>query len=723
METLDKVFAEEQQPQPNEMSDIELISIIENEERTALGYYNGQIASEQAKALQYYYGQMDGDEEGYSSAQSSDVWDVVEGMTPAVLKPFVASDDILTFSPFGAEDVQAAEQESDYVNYVATQKNDIFEQMVMWVKTGLLQKNGVVKYWWEKSQKVTAERYDGLSEEELLILYEQVEQSDNIEIVGASQYDGGYSVELKITNADGYATYSVVPPEEFLISRDARSPNPKMAKFVQHRQKLTLSKLREMGYDVTSQDVDLSSSSDAALSQQAQARYNSEEIAAGYDDSLDDSMQETLYRETYINVDYDMDGIAELRKVCLIGNKVFANEEVDEIPFAGWTPYPQPFKFYGRCPADEVIEVQEVKTTLIRQNLNNIYTINNNRTFISDGVNVDDMINNALAGIIRVKKGTESINNHVYTAPIQPLGGIIQPQIEYWDSAKENRTGFTRYNQGMDANSLNQTARGISIITEQSNQKMELVARNFANGLKALMLGLHGLCRKHGSQQEIVRLRNKFVPVSPRDWKERYDMRISVGLGHADKQMQMQGVQMLLNAQKEQVAGNTGLVQPNNLYAGLSKFIEVLGFKDYQKYLTDPSEKEPAPPVDPMSLPENVFKAKELELKKMDMEMKDKDRDEAARLARIDHLFRFNEVEKSQKEAQLIDGEIEEKANVNALVQSMALNMQAMESIMLESRTVSESLIRLLAAPKKIILDEEGMPIGTQIDTDGILEE
>jgi hypothetical protein len=720
------------------MDENELRAVIEQQERLALGYYTGEIASEQAKALDYYFNRMDSDEEGYSQAQSSDVWDVVEGMTPQILKPFVSSDDIMSFMPEGAEDVEAAEQESEYINYVVTQKNNIFEQLTMWVKTGLLQKNGIIKYWWDKSKRTTTETYEGLGDDELAMLMQDIQSNPDIELVGHSesqveimgQIETVHDIQLKVTREHGDAVYCVVPPEEFLISRDAMSPDPKKAFFVQHRQKLTLSKIREMGYDVDDKDIDLSAG-DSGLSLQAQARYSTEELDIGYSNSFDDSMQETIFRETFLLVDYDGDGIAELRKVCMAGSRVLTNEEVDEIPFCAWTPYIQPFKFYGRCPADEVIEIQDIKTTLLRQNLNNIYTINNNRTFISDKVNVDDMINNALAGIIRVNKGTETVGNHVYTAPIQPLGAVIQPQIEYWDSAKENRTGFTRYNQGLDADSLNKTATGVRIITENANQKIELIARGFAEtGLKQLMIGIHKLCRQHSTKTEIVRLRNKWVSIDPRNWKTRLDMRVSVGLGHSDKQMQMQGVQMLL-ASQERVA-SLGLVKPANVYYALAKQAEVLGFKDYQKYYTDPSEQqEPAPPPpDPMTLPENIFKAKELEIKsreadikEQDMLMKNEDRDLAEKHNMIGHLFR--KVEMENLDANGLSDEQKDEAQetrTQAIVEAMQLNMQAIQEGLLMQNALSQNLMRVMTAPKKIILDDDGMPIGTEIDFENMQE-
>ena len=603
------------------MSDDQLLSQLETLERQATGFYGGEIASEQARAMDYYLGKPFGtEEEGRSQVISSDVWDVVEGLTPMVLKPFVASEDVVRFQPMGPEDEEAAEQESDYINHVVTQKNDVFEQLVTWVKTGLLAKNGVVKYWWEQSRRVEIERYYGLTDDEMAMLasdedVEIVEHTENQAVEEIPQPDGSvvqapvstHDVTLRITRSQGEPRYEVVPPEEFLISRDARSVNPKHARFVEHRKLVTLSELREMGYDVDD-DINDGDTQDPSMSEQYQARRETDEQGFG-GEGEDPSLKEVVLREAYVRVDYDGDGIAELRKICRVGRKILANEETEEIPFCAWTPYQQPFKFYGRSPADETCEIQLIKSTVLRQTMDNLYTINNNRNFVSDKVNLDDLLDNQIAGVVRVQG--DNVGSHVMPAPITPIGNITLPIVEYFDSAKENRTGFTRYNQGTDSNSLNKTATGVRLITEAGNQRVDIIARSFAEtGLKQLMLGIHGLCRRHSTKAEVTRLRGKWVQIDPRSWKTRYDMTVSVGLGSADKQMQLQGIQMLMMEQK--ALAQAGIVQPKNFYAAAAKMAEAVGYKNPEQFFTPPPE-EPTPPPDPRDDPQFILEATKLQ--------------------------------------------------------------------------------------------------------------
>jgi hypothetical protein len=693
------------------LDDDQLVSMIEQMERQAIGYYNSQVAGEQAKAMDYYLGKPLGtEEEGRSQVISSDVWDVVEGMTPMVLKPFVATDDVVRFNPLGPDDEDAAQQETDYINWVVTQKNDVFNELVAWVKNGLLQKNGVVKYWWEKSRRASIERYFGVPDDVFALLagedgVEVVEHTENpgepeqhqdpqtgavVMIPGPPTHD----VTLRVIDEVGEARYCVVAPEELLVGRDSRSPNLQACRFVEHRAKRTLSELRELGYDV---DDDLAgeSTDDVYMSLQYQARHSAEESNWYRSEVNDPSLREVTFREVYMLVDADGDGIAELRKICIVGRTILANEETEEVPFCAWTPYMQPHKFYGRCPADETAEIQLVKSTLWRQSLDNIYTINNNRTYANENVNLDDLIDNQIGGVIRVKGG-EAVGNAVAAAQVQPIGGVIQPMIEYLDSAKENRTGFTRYNQGSDGEGLNKTATGIRLIKESANGRIEIISRAFAEqGLAPLMRGIHGLCRRHATKAETIQLRGKWVQVDPRAWKKRTDMTVSVGLGTSDQQMRMQGVQMLRQTQGDILKASAGgalppIVSPQNVFNAAAKLTEALGYKNPEQFFTSPDQIEPPKPPpapDPTQDPAFQIKQRELDQKDREIDIKaaDTEFNHLKQKAEFEHGIHKHETE-SQRAAATEGAEREEsnglaalQAQVQQIGQMLAQLLQAVQ--------------------------------------------
>ena len=624
----------------HKMTDDELLAHIEQLDKQAVGFFSSEIAHEQTKAQDYYLAKPFGtEEEGRSRVVSTDVWDVVEGLTPLVLRPFVSSDDVVKFNAQGPEDEEAAQQETDYVNFVVTQKNDVFNELISWVKTGLLQKNGVVKYWWDTSTSKTIERYFDIPDD----VYASLAQDDSVDIVEHTETDDGagnltHDCVLRISQEHGEAKFAVIPPEEFRISRDALTANPKLARFVAHVTKKTLSAIREMGFDVDDELIDYAGD-DPNMSPQYLARRLAEETRYGSQlgADADPSMREVLFYDAYLRIDVDGDGIAELRRVIKCGRTVLLNEEVEEIPFVAWTPYPQPHKFYGRCPADETTEIQLIKSTLWRQSLDNIYTINNNRVYAGEGVNLDDLLDNQIAGVVRVKGGID-VRSQVMSAEVTPIGGIVQPMIEYLDSAKENRTGFSRYNQGSADLSNQKTLGEVQIVSEQSGQRVDLISRAFAEqGMKPLMIGIHGLIRRHGSQKETIRLRGKWVEVDPRQWKTRYDMTVSVGLGTANLGQKMQGQQMIMA--RQDVLMPLGLVKPDNLYNSAAKFAELLGEKSPEKYFQDPSKAEPAPPPDPMDDPKIMLAVADSKRKDAELKLKERDQDLKERQQQIDSLL------------------------------------------------------------------------------------
>lgn len=564
------------------LSDDELLRHISALERQSHGGDTDEVASEQRKAMDYYLGKPFGtEEEGRSQVLSSDVWDVVEGMAPLIAKPFVASDDVVRFNAVSAEDEDAAQQESQYINWVATQRNDSFNELLSWVKTGLLQKNGIVKYWWEVSKQTTVERYYGVSEDVLTLLSQEkgaevIESSETQEVdqAGAPLFD----ITIRVTEETGRARYASLPSNEFRVSKDTTSPDLKRARFVQHLRKLTIGELRAMGYDVPEDISD--DSDDPSFDMRA---------ADGKDDGADPLSREVVFKESFLLVDADGDGIQELRKVCHIGSTILTNEETEEIPFVAWTPYLQPNQFHGRCPADEAVEIQLIKTTLLRQTMDNIYSINNNRVYANGRVTLDDLIDNQIAGVVRVD-GDAPVGNAVMAAEVTPIGQITLPMLELMDSAKENRTGFTKYNQGSDSESLNKTATGIRMIKEAANQRVDIIQRAFANAMADLFRGLHGVCRRHATKAETIRLRNKWVDMDPRQWRRRADMTISVGLGAADQQMRMAGVQMIMAEQKQLFP--LGVVQKEHLIASAGKLAEVVGYKNPEEFFGVPQQEE-----------------------------------------------------------------------------------------------------------------------------------
>jgi len=182
------------------------------------------------------------------------------------------------------------------------------------------------------------------------------------------------------------------------------------------------------------------------------------------------------------------------------------------------------------------------------------------------------------------------------------------PMLEYIDGVREDRTGVTRYTQGLDADTLNKTATGINQIMTAAQQRVELIARVFAEtGVKDLFRKILELVNRHQSAPRIIRLRNRWVPMDPREWNTQMDISISVGLGTGNKDQMLMHLRNLLDIQVQAIRMQGGvdgpLVRLENVYSTLAKLVENAGLKSADTYFTDPTQRPAAPPPPPATPP------------------------------------------------------------------------------------------------------------------------
>ena len=577
------------------LSDEDLVHIARAEIQQAVGFSNGELSNQRRAALAAYYGEPQGDEQDLLSQYvSRDVLDVVEALMPQLMKVFVSSDEIARFEPQEVTDEDMAQEVTEYLNYVFFRQNPGFMLTYNAMKDGLIQKNGFIKFYWENLSTYKKTTYQGLTLDELA----KVLGDEDTEVVSGDTYMGAdgaprYDVVVRNRKGIGKITLESVPPEEMLISRGATN-NIQDAKFVGQRRKYMLSDLKEMGFDVT----DLPTEMDDNLNQERISRFAvDEEIAFPHADTIttDESRREVWVHECYLHTDFDGDGIAELRKVTLCGTKLLLNEEVDMIPFASATPLPIPHKFFGMSVADLTMDLQLAKTFLTRQVMNNAAFTNFNMYEVMDGmVNLDDMGNPGPGRFVRVKAP-----GMVRPFPVQSLSNSIFNHIEYLDTVKEQRTGVTRYNQGMDANSLNKTAHGINSIMSASMERILMIARVYAETLfSQLFWGMLALMAKHETKSKMVRLTNRWVTLDPQIWKNKYDMTVTVGLGTGSHDTVVAGMNQVLAVQQAIAAhGLSNLVTPQNVYNAAMDLARAVMPKKANYYFSDPSMSPPPQPT------------------------------------------------------------------------------------------------------------------------------
>ncbi len=598
------------------MRDDQLLAIVEREFSDAMGAPDGEISRERAKAWDYYLSKPLGNEEdGQSSVVSSDVADVVDSLMPSLLRIFTISENLIDFDPVGPEDVERAEQESDYVNHVFFKENPAFLILYVWFMDALIQKNGIVKAWWDESEEVTTESYKGLTEDELadLMLDEELEPIERDEHTAAAPVDTPegqqlvpatvYDVTFRRTRKSGRVRVENVPPEEFRISSDARSPDPNGVRMVGHERELTRSELLEMGFDKAVID-ELPATESKRDTDEKRARHDKTD-----DDpqrSTDTSQETVLVKEGYLRVDVDGDGRSELRQVIVAGKDILANEPADRQPFHVITPHPLPHKHFGRASAEKVFDVQEVGTTLTRQMLDNLYHTNNPGHAVWEqamGENtLDDLLTTRVGAIRRFSRPV----GDAYAPMTVPFtAGQSFPMLEHWDKVKRDRTGISSDGEGLNPEQLkNIQSSVLAQASDLARMKVEAIVRIFAEtGVKDLFLHIHELLLKHQDKEKVVRLRNRWVQVDPSDWRTRKDMTVAIGLGIGNKEQNLIHLQAIWEKQREMVEmGSLGLtVMPRHLYHTAAEIVKNANLKMPDMFFVDPGDNMPEPQPDPQA--------------------------------------------------------------------------------------------------------------------------
>ena len=579
------------------LSDSEIVARIEAEESKSYGVNDSQLSFERSEAINFYLGLPFGNEvEGRSQVVSYDVQDTIESALPQLLKVFVAGDKVVTFDPKGPEDQDAADQETDYVNHVVMEKNAGFNIFYVWFKDALLSKNGYVKVYTETEDEMEEVEYSGLTDAQLQMLA----SDDKTEVLEHTAYPDPsvdiamlqqqammnnqdpmsimqpmlHDVKLKVTESKDSIKIKNVAPENMMVSVDTTGPSLHDARFVQHRELMAVADIAE-AFNISESKVESIMSDTRSVFEQ---ESNSRDI---YSEEFDRAVDEddALVKDTYIKIN------GERWRYVVLGNEIIYKEKCEYVPFACITPMIMPHRHIGRSYSDLTQDIQMIKSTLLRGQLDNMYLANNGRYAISDRVNLDDMLTSRPGGIVRVSGEPGSA-----IMPLQhpPLPASTFSMVEYMDSMKEKRTGITAYNQGLDSNSLNKTASGVAQIMSAAQQRIELVARTFAEtGVKDLFQLVHKLVRTTLTKPDIIRLRNRWVEVDPREWKARKDMSISVGLGAGNKDQQLMHLTTILQMQKEAI--QIGITNPEKIYNALAKLTQNAGFKNPEEFWTNPA--------------------------------------------------------------------------------------------------------------------------------------
>ena len=577
------------------MTEQDIEGIAREAVQDAVDFCESEIAEDRIKAQRYFDGETDiGEEDGRSKVVSTKVRDTIRAIKPSLMRVFLSTDKPVEFVPRNQEDVAMAEQATKYMHYQFNELNgyrvlnDVFHD-------ALIKKVGVAKVYWDMYQEQEIFDFQDLNEMEFSVLVNE----DNVEVIqhttkmvmemdqfGMEMESPRHDLKIARTVERGKMCVESVPPEEFFIDRNSRSIDDYYV--VAHRTEMRVGDLVAMGYDY--EDVyDLSGlqHSDTFSEVEEYQRRGYEEDYSD-EDVQDPSMRLVAVTEAYIKIDVNGTGVPTLHKVTLGGNqyKLLDYEPCGHVPFAVFEVDPEPHTFYGRSVADLILNDQDAATAMLRGVLDNVALTNNPRVEIVDGaVNVDDILNNEIGGIIRVKQ-----SGAVQPQAVPFVAGQTLSALQYFDQQVEDKTGVTKASTGLSPDALQSTtATAVAATMQAQAAQIEVMARNLAEGgMRQMFKLMLKTMVENVDEEQMMRLQGQsYVPVDPRSWNLGMDVSINVGLGTGREDQKVavlnQALQMQIQIFQSYGPGN-GMVSLSNIRNTLSDILAVNGVRNSERY-------------------------------------------------------------------------------------------------------------------------------------------
>ena len=575
-------------------SEREIESIAQDAMKDAVDFIESEISDDRIKAQRYYDGEVDiGHEDGRSKVVATKVRDTVRAVKPSLMRIFLSTAKPVEYTPKGPEDVAAAEQATSFMHHEFTRLNG-YRVLNDAFHDALVKKQGIVKAYWLMTPHAKIYTFSDLSDDEytylldddtVSVLEHTVEYSMSIDPMGMEVEMPVHSVKISRQEDKGEMRIDSVPPEEFFINRDAR--NLKDAYIVAHRTEMRAGDLIAMGFDpedVTKLDS-FDSGSEMTEAEVFERRGYEEDFSD--EDTQDPAMRNVTVTEAYMRIDADGTGVPVLHKITLGGTsyKMLDYEPCDEIPFAKFEIDPEPHAFYGRSLAEIVIDDQDAATSILRGILDNVAMTNNPRLAVVEGaVDMDDVLNNEIGAIVRMRQAGAVQDLTVPFVAGQTLGAL-----SYLDGLVETKTGVTRASMGLDPDAMQSTTRAAVTATVQAAAgQVEVMVRNLADGMRDLFGIMLRLYSKNVDEEQMMRLNGSFIPVDPRVWdSSSMDISINVGLGTGREEEKMMGLNQALQMQTmvyQNYGPMNGLVSLTNIRNTLADLLAASGVRNADRY-------------------------------------------------------------------------------------------------------------------------------------------
>ena len=571
----------------------EVESIVQDAISGAIDFVESEISEERIKAQRYYDGEVDlGYEDGRSKVVATKVRDTVRAVKPSLMRIFLSTSKPVEYVPRGPEDVANAEQATEFMHHEFTRlngygvMNDVFQD-------ALVKKQGVVKAYWMTYPEAEIYTYTDLTDDEytylvdddnVTVIEHSMEMAIALDEMGMEVEMPSHSVKLSRQKEKGELCIESVPPEEFFVNRDARSL--KDAYVTAHRTDMRAGDLIAMGFDpeiVLNLD---SLESGSEMSETETFERRGYDMDTSDEDEQDPSMKRVTVTEAYMRIDVDGTGVPVLHKITCGGTayEMLDYEPCDELPFAKFEIDPEPHTFYGRSLAEIVLDDQDAATAILLSILDNVAMTNNPRIGIVEGaVNIDDVLNNEIGAIIRMRQAGAVQDLSVPFTAGQTLGALT-----YLDGLVESKTGVSRASMGLDPDAMQSTTKAAVQATVQAAAgQVEVMVRNLADGMRDLFGIMLRLMSKNVDEEQMMRMNGGFVPVDPRIWDMSMDVSINVGLGTGREEERAMALAQALQMQTmvyQTYGPMNGLVSMTNIRNTLADQLAVAGIRNADRY-------------------------------------------------------------------------------------------------------------------------------------------
>ena len=578
------------------LTDSEILAMIANE------LSNANITSSNPEALrrplQYYMGLPNGTEtEGRSSLTSTDVADAIEWILPQIMKSFTQNNEVVIFDPLNEQDELQADIESQYVYDVLMKQNDGFVLIHQFVKDALLQRNGILKVYYDDCTETKTYTYTGLSEDQLHMIVAD-KNTELLEMTPVSYIDDigqpqiSFDVKIAVTIKNGKVNIDPVAPEEFRVNSQHNSISLTNARFTCHIVNKSISDLREEGFK--DDDLDHLYQSDLIRSSY-RFSYQNEPTLIPSTTSQNDPNKLVEIAECFMKMDANGDGISELMKITVGGVQpptvILSKEDISSDPWVATTAILMSHKFQGLSIYDRLKQIQDNKTAIIRNIMDNMYLQNNQRNVVLEGqVNLDDLLVSRPGGLIRAKR-LDAIT------PLQTpqIGDAAFNMMRYLDETKAGRTGVSADGSASPENVGDRVgSQGVERMMNAKEELVGLIIRVICEtGIKPLCNKIRDLVTEHVDTIQDFQYRGQWVKVNPSTWPKRSKSTVRVGTGTGDTRAKLMAIEKIQQVQAQIIAQpGQSLTNQGKVYAALDDFCKFSGLNGAGKYFIDPNSQE-----------------------------------------------------------------------------------------------------------------------------------